>query len=85
MARDIQGRQASLSPYGVVFTKIWARQHGVNPVWYVDATPGHDWLVNHIDRLVERAINEGRYNDEIFRLTPFFEVMGTWTNSRHEF
>ncbi len=84
-ATDIQGRQIQLEPYGVVFTKIWARQRGLNPVWYIDATPGHHWLVNHVDVLMNRAIAEQRYNDEIFQLTPFFEVMGTWQSSRSEF
>ena len=84
MVQQIEGRQVPLEPYGVVFTKIWARKQGVNPVWYIDATPepGHHWLVNYIDTMMEGATD----GDEIFRLTPFFEVMGTWTRfSRHEF
>ena len=32
-------KQVNLEPFGVVFTKIWARERGVNPVWYIDATP----------------------------------------------
>jgi hypothetical protein len=81
LVQAIQGRQVNLEPFGVVFTKIWARERGVNPVWYIDATPasGHNWLVNHIDTLIERAIEENA-GTEIFQLTPFFEVMGTWTS-----
>ena len=75
---DIQGRQVKLEPYGLVFTKIWARSRGINPVWYMDATPGHDWLGRDVDELVGKAIANQEFDDEIFRLTPFFEVMGTW-------
>lgn len=84
---EIKGRQVTLQPYGVVFTKIWARRKGVNPVWYIDASPapGHYWLTNHVDKMINKAIETGEHDDEIFQLTPFFEVMGTWTNSRNEF
>ena len=85
LVEDIQGRQANLEPYGIVFTKIWARDCEVNPVWYMDATPGHDWLTNHVDALMQQARDSGQ-GTEIFCLTPFFEVMGTWNRfSRHEF
>ena len=85
MVEDIQGRQANLEPYGVVFTKIWAREREVNPVWYMDATPGRDWLANHVGALMQRAIESGQ-GTEIFRLTPFFDVMGTWNRfNRNEF
>ena len=80
-------KQVNLEPFGVVFTKIWARERGVNPVWYIDATPApvHNWLVNHIDTLIKRPIEENA-GTEIFHLTPFFEVTGTWNSySRTEF
>jgi len=45
----IRGRSRQLAPYGVAITKKLARMKGVNPVWYVDQTPGHDWLTRDID------------------------------------
>jgi hypothetical protein len=27
-------------------TKLAARRRGVNPVWYVDMTSGHDWVIS---------------------------------------
>ena len=29
-------------PYGIALTKLAARKMGINPVWYVDRTPGQD-------------------------------------------
>ncbi len=84
----IQGRQVQLEPYGVVFSKIWARSREVNPVWYVDATRGHDWTIKKsIERLVKSAWDAGDKTNDIFQLTPFIEVMGTWprNKSRKEF
>lgn len=48
----------------------------MNPVWYLDITPGHDWLTTPVNSLVERAINEGRMDDDVFALTPFIEQFG---------
>lgn len=84
LVEDIQGRQANLEPYGVVFTKIWAREREVNPVWYIDATVGHDWLTKDVDALIEHAMENDK-GTEIFRLTPFFEIMGTWRDNQKEF
>ena len=81
---DIKGRDVRLEPYGVVFTKIWARKKRVNPVWYIDETPGNDgykWLSKTINEMVKHDIECEQF-DGILRLTPFFEPMGTWlTNS----
>ena len=88
LVADIEGRQFPLRPYGVVFTKIWARRQGANPVWYVDKSPGKDWILsNGIDAMIKRAIDAGETDHEIFDLTPFVEVMGTWptTGRRLEF
>jgi hypothetical protein len=84
----IQGRQVQLKPYGLAFTKRRARLLGMNPVWYVDMTPGHHWLMNHVSSLVDRAIQCGLstfHEDPIARIAPFVEGMGTWDGSRKEF
>ncbi len=53
MTREIDLRQIRLQPYGLAFTKVFGRRRGVNPVWYLDITPGHDWLTNAVNSLVE--------------------------------
>lgn len=85
----IKLRKVDLAPYGIAFTKLAARQQGINPVWYVDMSPsGHDWIMNHIWKLVDRALEE---NEEAFHLNPiahvapFMEGMGTWPTGRKEF
>jgi hypothetical protein len=39
-------RQIRLSPFGLAFSKMRAREKSANPVWYIDITPGHDFLVS---------------------------------------
>lgn len=93
LERVEERREVMLEPYGVVFSKIWARQKGVNPVWYIDQTPGHDWLTNTVDEMVKHDVSEimkhdvnWQEYDGILKLTPFFESMGTWRRpSRKEF
>ena len=78
---NIRLRKIQLAPFGIAFTKLTARQNGINPVWYVDMSPtGHDWIMNHIWKLVDRALDgEGEFhNDPIARVAPFVEGMGTW-------
>jgi Putative abortive phage resistance protein AbiGi, antitoxin len=55
MCRPIANRQNQFANYGIAFPKIWARRGGVNPVWYVDITPGHDFLTKPINELIEIA------------------------------
>ena len=84
----IHGRQVQFQPYGLAFTKRRARRLGINPVWYVDMTPGHDWLTKDVESLVKRAIQSGVSNfhqHPIARIAPFVEGMGTWDGSRKEF
>lgn len=80
LVADIDGRSVNLKPYGVAFTKMAARQTGVNPVWYVDRTPGRDWVISQaLNELKDRAIELGDFHrDPIARVLPFFEPMGTW-------
>lgn len=76
---DIPGRRYSLAPYGLAFTKTTARRMGVNPIWYIDITPGHDWLMNPINQLVERALGRRQRfsRSPLARIAPFIEQMGS--------
>ncbi len=83
----IKGRTYKLAPFGLAFTKHTARAMGVNPIWYIDATPGHDWLTKQVDLLVENALqSESNFADNpLAKITPFMDVMGTWDGSKKEF
>ncbi len=61
-------------------TKLAARKLGINPVWYVDMTPGRDWMISGANNeLLEEAKNSGDFhNRPAAKLFPFFEQMGTW-------
>ena len=85
--QDIEGRQEKLEPYGVVFSKIWARSKGVNPVWYIEGSNEGDWLTKPVDRILDTEVNEENRDVlfDFFNLTPFFEPMGTWPGRRKEF
>jgi hypothetical protein len=86
IAQEIKGRQYNFEPYGVVITKQIARRIGVNPVWYLDTTPGHEWLVNPLEQIIDSAVAGGSFKDSaIARLAPFTDSMGTQANSRKEF
>lgn len=97
MCSQIQGRSIRFDGYGIAFTKAWARRRGVNPVWYLDITPGHDWLTGPITELVAEAVKQAtppRSKDPegyllaerpILRLTPFVEQMGPTRERRKEF
>ena len=79
-------RDCEFGPYGIAITKKVARQRRVNPIWYVDITPGHDWLILHVNNLVEDAISKGNFaKSDIAKLTPFIEQMGTGEGYRKEF
>jgi Putative abortive phage resistance protein AbiGi, antitoxin len=97
MNRPIDGRSIQFDGYGVAFTKTFARQRGANPVWYLDITPGHNWLTEPIRELLEQAKADAtppRAADPdpeqladapILRLTPFVEQMGPTRTYRKEF
>ncbi len=78
MCADIDGRSVSMSSYGVAFTKTFARRRGANPVWYIDQTPGHDWLTQPIDKLIAKIENGSATAEElgILDIAPFMEQMG---------
>jgi hypothetical protein len=84
----IAGRRQQLEPYGLAFTKAKARERRVNPIWYIDMTPGHHWLMNDVWSLVEQASQPGStfQNDPMAMIAPFVEGMGTWEGKgRKEF
>lgn len=75
---EIENRNVQFRPYGIAITKRLGRQRGVNPVWYLDMTPGHDWLVANLDSLLDRFLEGGRFtNPDVERLMPYIEQMGT--------
>lgn len=77
LTEDIAGRSVKFDPYGIAMTKRQGRSIGVNPVWYVDITPGHDWLTKPLNELVQQAIATGDYSKQpIAKVTPFIEQMG---------
>jgi hypothetical protein len=76
----IPKRQIKLSPYGVAFTKMRMRERGANPVWYVDITPTHEWLMNSINRMITAEVRRlGRrfWESDLANLCPFIEQMGS--------
>ena len=87
LTSDIEDRHVTFGPYGIALTKRIARSRGTNPVWYVDITPGHQWLTNPLNSLIDAAIGSGNFsNSDIAKLAPFIEQMGTQQgNYRKEF
>jgi hypothetical protein len=79
----IDGREYDFGPYGVAITKKLARKQGVNPVWYVDITPGHDWLMKPIDTLIDRC-NGNFQASEVSKIAPFIEQMGTGNSGKYQ-
>jgi hypothetical protein len=79
LTHEIDGRQCRFAPYGIAFTKKQARREGVNPIWYLDITPGHDWLTGPVDALIDSAIAAGGDFDvqPISKLAPLMDQMGS--------
>lgn len=79
MLGRIEGRQCQFEPYGVAITKRHGRKSGVNPIWYVDITPGHDWLTEPLNKLIEEALQSQIPFEKcaISKITPFIEQMGS--------
>jgi hypothetical protein len=76
MVEPIDHRNFRFAPYGIAITKKMGRQSGINPVWYLDMTPGHTWLTNNLDRLAERFLQGGAIDDDLASIFPFVEHMG---------
>jgi hypothetical protein len=97
MCTDIEGRSIQFNGYGMAFTKAFARSRGVNPVWYLDITPGHNWLTNPIKQLVDDAARTATpagatepdpmtlTTAPILQLAPFIDQMGNPSGTRKEF
>jgi len=90
LTQKINRRQVALSRYGLAFTKAVARKMGVNPIWYVDMTPGQDaqWAIaKAIDTLRDEAKDSAPGFAAHFAaaVLPFIEQMGTWTTTEKEF
>jgi len=89
MFAEIKDREVKLQPFGIAFTKVVARRNGANPVWYVNMTPGFDWVVSPaLNRLRKRAVRVGLHRDPAGCLFPYIEGMGDWrgsTGRRKEF
>ncbi len=82
----IEGRDFRFGPYGVGITKKLARKQGANPVWYLDITPGHDWLMNPINEMIDEGVKSAGFEQtRIAKITPFIEQMGTGRDYRKEF
>ncbi len=78
LTQQMDNRDVHMQPYGIAFPKKLGRQVGVNPVWYLDITPGHNWLTGPVDELVDAALASGDFDShQIARLAPFIEQMGT--------
>lgn len=78
-------RTMKFAPYGLAFTKTFARRNECNPVWYVNHTPGYDWPTKALNAAIATESRPLNDPESIFRVTPFIEQMGTWTTSRKEF
>jgi hypothetical protein len=69
MCEEIADRGHPLSPYGLAFSKPWARAVGANPVWYIDVLrTGHrgaDWLTTALANIAKQTVRIGgeRYAD----------------------
>jgi hypothetical protein len=87
LCEEIPGRSVKLEPYGVVFTKAFGRRTGANPVWYTDITPGHDWIMRAVNRLIDqaKANTAGDPTHEVLKFSPFIEQMGTPAGRKKEF
>lgn len=90
MLESIQDRTERFQPYGLAIPRLKGRRCGLNPVWYIDITPGHTWLTTPINDLVSQTINTTRPSKdsqgnfvvpEILKIAPFFEQMGSGTNA----
>lgn len=82
MTQELAERRSSrFAPYGLAFTKTYARRNRFNPVWYANSTPGYDWPIHGINAAVRTETRPYSDRDSIFRVTPYIEQMGDWTDS----
>jgi hypothetical protein len=77
LASDIDDRSFCFEPYGIAIPKKLGRKKGINPVWYLDITPGHTWLTQPLDRLRDKYIQGGCQDKDIASIFPYIEQMGS--------
>jgi hypothetical protein len=78
LTNPIDHRAYNFQGYGIAITKKRGRRRGINPVWYMDITPGHDWLTTPLEQMIDAAIATGDYAAQpVSKLTPFIEQMGS--------
>lgn len=84
LTQKIPKRRFKLSSYGLAFAKMTARRRGINPVWYVDITPGHDWLMNPINELIKQTCERSRRfrRTRLSKICPYIEQMGSGMGAR---
>ncbi|PTY03326.1 hypothetical protein DB346_05450 [Verrucomicrobia bacterium LW23] len=88
LSENIENRTFHFEPYGIVITKKIARRRGVNPVWYLDMTIGHDWLTKNFDTLAAKFITNPTEFRALEKVFPYIEHMGDTTScggTRKEF
>ncbi|QEM25743.1 hypothetical protein D6M20_02580 (plasmid) [Rhodococcus qingshengii] len=81
MVRDIAGRSWDFQPYGIVFSKEYARTKGCHPVWYVDAFGPPPSMASTVWQLIENyrlafMATPAAYPLEtldVLRMAPFME------------
>lgn len=85
MVEEIEGRAVKMSPYGLVFTKMFGRLNHLNPVWYTNTAPttGIDWSMKAIDRMVSQATSDLAQgvtvsvdSHPVLAIAPYIEQMG---------
>ncbi len=79
MLGAIEGRRYQFEPYGVAITKRQGREKGINPIWYLDITPGHNWLTKPLNELIDAALASATpfQDSPVAKIAPFVEQMGT--------
>lgn len=84
MTRELAERRAfKFAPYGVVFTKTYARRNRCNPVWYVNCTPGYTWPMKAINAAVQAETRPFSDEESILRVAPYIEQMGDWSTGSY--
>jgi len=85
LTSEIDDRDFRFEPYGIAISKKQGRKRGVNPVWYLDITPGHNWLTQPLEQMIDTVIAAGQFKDNpLARLTPFIEQMGRGQHAHGE-
>jgi hypothetical protein len=84
LLEQIENRDCHFGPYGIAITKKQGRSEGVNPVWYVDSSPGHHWMMNDISAIIDTHLKSKEPYEKygFAKLTPFIEQMGSGSHAQ---